>query len=208
MSARLATFCLVFAALSTAMAQSAVPSDSELVVYLRGSAAQPAEPIRHMKAELEAIMHRAGYEVSWRTGGEPINAAFVAVVTFSGSCAPSPASPFREETSLASTAITDGQVLPFSRIDCGALSRTVGPVGDALYGQSMARVLAHELYHVLAQTTHHGRGGIAKPCFRTADLLASRFDFEENIRVQLRSLRGPSPVLDTAAEDAGRSRDH
>jgi len=204
--ARLATLCLVFAAVSTAMAQSAVSPDSELVVYVRGASGQPAEPIRYMKAELEAIMHRAGYDVSWRTANQPIDAPFLAVVDFSGSCAPGPAAPFHEETSLASTSVTDGHVLPFSRIDCVALTQAVGPVGDALYGQAMARVLAHELYHVLAQTTHHGRAGIAKPCFRTTDLLAAKFEFEENIRVQLRSLHGPSTV-DAGDEAAGRARD-
>src|ERR1051326_5393181 len=189
------------------MAQSAATSDSELVVYLRGSATQPDAPIRYMKAEVEAIMHRAGYDVSWRTASQFIDAPFLAIVDFSGSCAPGSASPFHEETRLASTSVTDGRVLPFSRIDCAALTRVLGPVGEALYGQAMARVLAHELYHVLAQTTHHGRAGIAKPCFRTTDLLAATFEFEENIRVQLRSLHGPYTVMNTADEVADRSRD-
>ena len=205
MSARLATFCLVFAALSTAMAQSAVSPDSELVVYLRG-AAQPAEPIRYMKAELEAIMHRAGFEVSWRSANQPIDAPFVAVVAFSGSCAPGPAAPFREETSLATTSVTDGRVLPFSKIDCFALTRAVGPVGNGLYGQAMARVLAHELYHVLVQTTHHSRTGIAKQCFSNTDLLAERFDFEEDIRVQLRSMRPAGETVITPPTAASTSR--
>ena len=208
MSARLATFCLVFAALSTAMAQSAASSDSVLVVYLRGAGAQPAEPIRYMKVELEAIMYRAGFEVSWRRANQASDSAFLAVVDFSGSCAPGPAAPFREETSLASTSIIDGHVLPFSKIDCAVLTRMVGPVGDALYGQALARVLAHELYHVLAQTTHHGGAGIAKSCFRVDDLLAARFEFEESIRIQLRSLRGPpSTNLERVDAESGRSHD-
>jgi len=207
LSARLATSCLVFAALSTAMAQSAAPSDSELVVYLRGAAAQPAAPIRYMKAEVEAIMHRAGYEVAWRTANESIDAPFLAVVDLSGTCAPVSAPSIHEETSLASTSITDGRLLPFSRIDCNALTRAVGGVGDAMYGQAMARVLAHELYHVLAQTTHHGRTGIAKPCFRTADLLAARFDFEENIRLQVRILHGPATGAAASDEEASPGRD-
>jgi hypothetical protein len=189
------------------MAQSAAPLDSELVVYLRGATTQPAAPIRYMRAEVEAIMHRAGYEVAWRTANESIDAPFLAVVDFSGTCAPGPASPIQEFTSLASTTITDGHLLPFSRIDCAALTHAVGGVGDAMYGQAMARVLAHELYHVLAQTTRHGRDGIAKACFRTSDLLAARFEFEEDIRVQLRRLHGAPTVVTASGEEAGRSRD-
>ena len=42
----------------------------------------------------------------------------------------------------------------------------------------MARLLAHEFYHILAQTDDHAPSGIAKARFSTADLLADHFDFE------------------------------
>lgn len=160
-----------------------------------------------MKAELEAIMGRAGFSVAWPASNQTLDASFLIVVDFSGTCAPRSAAPFREETSLASTSIVDGAVLPFSRIDCTALTRAVGPAGDALYGQAMARVLAHELYHVLTRTRDHGRAGIAKPCFRTVDLVAPTFDFEQNIRMQLRSLLSPPTGVDRTDEEAGPSRD-
>ena len=70
-------------------------------------------------------------------------------------------------TSLATTTITDGQVLPFSSLNCaaltnsvsGALAKEAGARRDFLYGRAMARVVAHEFYHVLMRTTEHGRSG-------------------------------------------------
>jgi hypothetical protein len=53
----------------------------------------------------------------------------------------------------------------------------------------MARLLAHEFYHVLAQTDDHTQTGIAKARFSTADLLAEHFDFES---VALGRLHPPS----------------
>jgi hypothetical protein len=88
--------------------------------------------------------------------------------------------------SLATTAITDGHVLPFSSLNCTALTRSVsaalakdaGARRDFLYGRAMARVVAHELYHVLLRTTEHARSGVARSCFTTGDLLSERFEFE------------------------------
>jgi hypothetical protein len=52
----------------------------------------------------------------------------------------------------------------------------------------MARVLAHELYHVLAQTRDHAAEGIGKPCFTAADLVSSRFEFEATSLSRLRRM--------------------
>ena len=87
---------------------------------------------------------------------------------------------------LASTAVADGYVLPFSWVDCAALNRLVGPVigdepdalRDYVYGRALGRLLAHELYHVLMQTTSHAQAGIAKAQFTAAELLGESFRFE------------------------------
>jgi len=62
----------------------------------------------------------------------------------------------------------------------------------------MARLLAHELYHILAQTDDHTMVGIAKARFSTADLLADHFDFEASA---LERLRPPATVARSTASD-------
>jgi hypothetical protein len=61
----------------------------------------------------------------------------------------------------------------------------------------MARVVAHELYHVLMRTTDHARAGVARSCFSTGDLLTERFEFEGATLARLR--RGQDAVPDSIA---------
>lgn len=190
MSARLlATFCLVIGCLS------AGSTDSDLVVvYLKTGANQPAAPVTHMKRELAALMKTAGYRVQW---GEESASSTLAVVELTGICT-MPAGygdvPAVAGVSLATTNVTDGQVLPFSAVNCAALTRSLAPVllkdaaaqRDFLYGRAMARVVAHELYHILSGTTEHARSGVARSCFSTEDLVTERFDFEGIVLAQMR----------------------
>lgn len=168
---------------------------SELVVYLNAGVNQSAAPLALMRKETENLMHTAGYSVEWRDAktrraGE--NASDLVFVDLSGVCSVpmSPISgaqaPDDNQPSLASTAVEDGVVLPFSRIDCAALTRMLSAMfsheaparRNYLYGRAMGRLLAHELYHVLAQTRDHATAGIGKPCFTAADLVSDRFEFE------------------------------
>jgi hypothetical protein len=116
------------------------------------------------------------------------------------------ATPLSSIAPLASSSVVDGKVLPFSWIDCVALNRFLAPAAssqskaeqDTLYGRSMARLLAHEFYHILAQTDIHAPSGIAKARFSTADLLAEHFDFEA---LALERLHPPAAVASSAGSD-------
>jgi hypothetical protein len=213
----LATLCLVFGLVRLSSAQSAVSTYTELVVYLRTGGNQPAAPLAHMKRELSAIMYAAGYRVEWRSldTARSANAdvPLLAVLELNGACGLSAGHPDSEPAapaSLATTTITDGQVLPFSRLNCAALTRVVssavardaGAQRDFLYGRAMARVVAHELYHILMRTTEHARSGIARNCFSTSDLLTERFEFEGSTLARLRRSQDAAAEINTAAEDS------
>jgi hypothetical protein len=173
-------------------------------VYLTPPTTRDALVQAHMRREAVALMRSAGYALEFRdrnarrSGDSAPNLAFVDLI---GTCAvaadPTPGPPPDDnQPKLAYTAVEDGVVLPFSRIDCGALSRIMAhllareaPAERAfLYGRAMARVLAHELYHVLAQTRDHAAEGIGKPCFTAADLVSSRFEFETTSLIRLRTV--------------------
>jgi hypothetical protein len=57
------------------------------------------------------------------------------------------------------------------------------------YGRAIARLLAHEIYHIVAQTREHTRAGIAKEHFSANDLLAEHFEFEPSTSAAMRKLR-------------------
>jgi hypothetical protein len=99
---------------------------------------------------------------------------------------------------LASTAVSDGEVLPFIGVDCVTVARLLAPAlpneaarRNFLYGRALGRVVAHELFHALTGTREHDDSGIAKHSFRASDILAEHFEFE---LATLRRFRESAPV--------------
>jgi hypothetical protein len=209
-----AACCLLNTALCFERPEHVTPPRREVVVYLRTAADQPAQPAEEMKREASALLEPAGYNLSWRrlpnTAGEVVTAKLV-VVELRGVCqAPRRGEewpPLLKPTSLASTSVVNGNVLPFSWLECGAVSRLLasaltdtGARRDYLYGRAMGRLIAHELYHILTNTRHHDVGGVAKPYFSAQDLLAEHFEFEAST---LARFQETAPA--DAAEDSGES---
>ena len=211
----LATLCLLPVSIFFAQADSDVPTGATLEVYVKGQEASTPDVLNAMSRELSILMQPAGFRVVWRGAGEPpstTGAEHLVMVDLRGVCTAQFSSmastPLSSPMALASSSVSDGKVLPFSWVDCTALNRFLAPVAsgqspagqDDLYGRSMARLLAHEFYHILAQTDNHAPAGIAKARFSTADLLADRLDFET---FALERLRPPT----TVASSAGSSDD-
>jgi len=136
-----------------------------------------------MHEELQRLLAPAAIEIVWkglkdRKAGE--NFDLVAVTSFAGSCAAdNPGSLVSAPVSLADTSISDGHVLPFFRIDCPRVVGMLGPqIDPAVLGRALARVAAHEIYHIVAQTAEHQEKGVAKASFSARDLTAARFDLD------------------------------
>ena len=196
----LATFCLLSLSLGIGLAESVLPKRSELVVYLKADTTD-SPVVRHMMRELSELMLAAGFRIEWADWKNPTvspEGADLAAVELRGSCAaPSDSEPYEEtgNVRLASTFVSDGQVLPFSWVDCPALSRFLAPLivrepvlrRDYAYGRAMARLLGHEFYHVLAQTVEHTGTGIAKERFTPMDLLSDHFPYENKVLLKLHS---------------------
>ena len=195
-------------------ADSSGPAVSELVVYVASRAAPSTLP--YARREAESLMQSAGYNIDWRASGDPhADSANLVLVELTGDCA-APTAPQASSArvdfgrSLATTAVQDGAVIPFTRVDCSALRDVVGSALDReaparrafLLGRAMGRLIAHELYHALARTREHAAAGIGKPCFSAADLLSERFEFEA---VALNRLRQAAP--DTTFSDSVGDRD-
>ena len=66
------------------------------------------------------------------------------------------------------------------------LGEEAGAQRDFLYGRAMARVIAHELYHVVTGSRDHAREGVAKPKFTVPDLLNEVFEFDHMALAKLR----------------------
>jgi hypothetical protein len=148
-----------------------------------------------LKQEVSALMQPAALQVDWRDPAvdrDGLENDYSALIHLRGSCRPpEPSTSFEHAAkggfTLASSAVADGVILPFGDIDCAALNsflgpslwKQPGPVREFVYARAIARLMAHELYHVIEQTQAHARSGVAEPAFTVAELLSDRFEFTE-----------------------------
>jgi hypothetical protein len=166
----------------------------DVAVFLKTSAILSAPVLADAQSELSSQMRTIGVRIIWWNPGQgqpqPAVSRLI-IADFNGVCSSLSASPDEAFAAsnlppLASTSVSDGIILPFAHVDCSALEQLVGPVLAAqpvsrrehLFGRAIGRLLAHEVYHIVAQTADHAQAGIAKEHFSTKDLLAEHFDFD------------------------------
>jgi hypothetical protein len=146
-----------------------------------------------MQREVMALMQTAGYDVAWRDSADSahdVAGASVVVLQLRGVCRVperlAAVEPLGKAVSLASSAVENGEVLPFSWLECETLTKLLAPAldkepsgkRDYLYGRAMGRLVAHELLHILSNRLEHDKAGVGKPSFSAKDVLAERFQFE------------------------------
>jgi hypothetical protein len=170
-----------------------------IVLYSKFDHEAPRVVRAALRDELDSIMAPLGLSFEWRdlNGHRPEPAIESAVISFKGLCdADGPTSHSISSQALGSTHISNGVILPFGDVDCDGirffLRRGLRSLSAAdrqqAYGRALARVLAHELYHIFAETTRHGSGGVGKEIYSVRDLFASDFRFgDEEFKALLNS---------------------
>jgi hypothetical protein len=113
----------------------------------------------------------------------------IVVLKFLGNCDPRSDSSFNGpmDSWLARMRVFEGVVLPFGDVNCDLVralmtgSPRSAKLTDKEFGHGLARVLAHELYHFLTQSTEHATQGLEKPSFSRTDLVLDglRLDRQE-----------------------------
>ena len=154
--------------------------------------------VEALEQEVEALMAPLGMHFEWRSlaaaRGNEVSAE-LAVITFKGRCdAGGLAAKTAQVGALGWTHVSDGVILPFSDIDCDRirvfLQRELlfqkAETRDEAFGRAVGRVLAHELYHIFAQTAHHSSEGVAKSAYTVQELLCDDFQFDEHESFSLR----------------------
>jgi hypothetical protein len=143
-----------------------------------------------MHNELAVIMAPMGLQFEWRSldgvRGDEV-AVELAVVTFKGRCDVGALLPRTSNPgALGWTHVSDGAILPFSDVDCDRIRAFVqrdlltvrAAEREEAFGRALARVVAHELYHIFANTGKHGSCGVAKSAYTVGELLSDEFVFE------------------------------
>ncbi len=89
-----------------------------------------------------------------------------------------------ERGPFAWTHTVDGQVLPFSEVACDHIARSIRqamPVEDTrdrdrLFGRALARVMAHEIVHMLGKCSDHGEKGVFRHALSGRQLIADKLE--------------------------------
>lgn len=147
-----------------------------LGVYMEFEAAPGNTPLEIMQREVGALFQSTGISVNWRytrenRGNETYSR--LVVLRFTGACRAERASKPEEAGErivVGDTRVLKGRVLPFSEVRCDEVRRALSYLAPAAtveqrqkaLGLAMGRVVAHELYHVLAHTTEHTQRGLTQ----------------------------------------------
>ena len=205
---KLVLFCLL-AGVLPGRSETRVATFAPITLYTQFEQAPSAGVMHALQEEVESLMAPIGLRFAWRdlgeTGGHEVSAE-LAVVTFKGRCnVAGLTTRSHVEGALGWTHVSDGQILPFTDVSCDRVREftqsglLVFRAEDraAKYGRALGRVLAHELYHIFANTTRHGSIGVAKESYNMQDLLADDFQFQAKESRMLRTNR-PRPALESA----------
>ena len=153
-----------------------------------------------LQDELENIMQPIGLNFEWRSldgvRGNEVSVE-LAVLTFKGRCDVAGLTSRSDPNpgALGWTHVSDGVILPFSDVDCDRIRNFVQrelvsvrlPDREEAFGRAIGRVVAHELYHVFANTSRHGSCGVGKSAYTVSELLAEDFQFEGRESTALRT---------------------
>ena len=174
-------------------------------VYLDFEHVPASVPLEVMERAVEDLLKPAGVSVAWRStrqnsGTEAFSG--LAVVRFKGRCevkSPIPASNFGtlgETMALASTRVSGGRVLPYTEVECDEVRKALAYLrpGAGLaarqeaFGAALGRVVAHELYHILANRVEHAGEGLAQASELLSDLVSSQnLSFDESAARAIRN---------------------
>lgn len=187
MSTRTVVFTLLLA-VSPAFGQEH-GAEPPIALYTAFQETVPPAVLQSLRDELDVLMGPAAMHLDWRslagvTGSEV--SSELAVVKFLGHCSVENLSlKAQHPGALGWTHVSDGVILPFADIDCDRVRVFVqkellfvhSSEREEVFGRAIARVLAHELYHIFTHTAHHASDGVGKSAFTVQELLAGEFHF-------------------------------
>jgi len=190
--------CLMLAALPV-FGEHQETSLAPIALYTRFQQEPPPSIADAFHDEVNSIMAPLGLRFTWRS----VTAAYsrvawveLAVITFRGRCDVAGLSPHNSNPGpLGWTHISNGVILPFAEVDCQGIRGFIQkelltmPAEDReeAYGRALGRVLAHELYHIFANTAAHNSSGVGKSRYTVQELLCPEFRFEGRESPALRS---------------------
>jgi hypothetical protein len=139
--------------------------------------------LKSLQSEVGAIFRPSRLDLRWemlQPHRSPGVYNRVAVIEMHGTCAPGADSGSSQiSTRLGWTNVSDGEVQPYITIDCDNIAQVLAStwnhsasrhLAPPLYARLTARVMAHELIHVLLRTSEHHDSDCLRSPLRSLDL--------------------------------------
>jgi hypothetical protein len=176
--------CAILLAIFCAPAH--VKADSPVTLVLQFDQPYSTESLAVMEREVASIVSESGIRVDWRLLTDLHSSdsfETLVVVHFHGACNMEPASSsIDQRTYYGFTYISDGSVLPFSEVECDKISNSIRTAmskqqwreRDSILGRALGRVVAHELFHMLAKSQHHADEGVTRSALSPAQLISDK----------------------------------
>lgn len=156
-------------------------------VFLEFEATPSDASVQAMKSEVADLLGESGFLFEWLPlAGRRGTSGFsrVVMMRFTGDCRPAwlrssgdDLLPFGGRVTLGASKVANGRVLPLTEVRCNEVKKTIAGARGAqerLLGRALGRVAAHELYHVLRNTTLHWGKGFARALQSGAGLTSQR----------------------------------
>jgi hypothetical protein len=141
--------------------------------------------------ELNVLTQGASVRWEWyERGSTKAKSSFpnILVLDFLGDCDPRSATALTGPVDgwLARMHVSDGVVLPFGEVNCDLVRAVLSDgaekrwTNDKAFGRALARVLAHELFHFITNSTEHLERGLTKPSFSRKDLVVDGLKLDQH----------------------------
>lgn len=159
-----------------------------------------ATSLENVQTQLHTVLRGTGLHVEVRDRETvPARTQFGQLIVFhmKGYCSmdPLPVGALSDERGpLAMAYSTDGQVLPFGEVECDSirvcLERVLGKQStrayQPLFDAALGIVLAHEIYHILANSFEHTRKGVTKASLTGRELLDKNLSMPDIAQLAIR----------------------
>ena len=143
--------------------------------------------LHEMTREADQILKHSGIRLNWMFGeAAPVVNGLLVVVKLRGHCDMDGPAAKLLVGPLGWSYAVNGTVLPFSDLACDNIRGSVQAAllpdfrsrANILLGRAMGRVLAHELYHIVADTSEHGQEGVAKAALSPRQLTSGPLELQ------------------------------
>jgi len=158
--------------------------------------------IQEMEREVGVLLADTGARFSWLMLNKDARSQTfddLAVLRFRGNCHMPTRGPLTvadgAKVTLGATELDSGLVTSYSNVECDQITACIAsllqsscePDRQVAFRRALGRVVAHELYHILARTKKHTHTGISRSVQSPFDLIKEHFQLDRQALLLLRA---------------------